>query len=257
MSRPIDEQVWQRMTAEIMSGMREWRLQHPKATLREMEHELDTRWARVRARMLEDMALASVAADWTATPAGSAARPAPTVERPCSRAAPTSARSKPTAGRMSSWNASMAVARPAGPGFSPLDEELGLLPGNLTPRLQEALVRLSTHIPSFAKAARELAWFTGAQVHPDTARQRTEAAGAVLVAYETAEAARHSARASRAALHARQPGAQCRRCHDPARAWPMDGGAHAGGGRGAAAPGDRRWPSRPHNQPVLFLAPHR
>jgi hypothetical protein len=75
-------------------------------------------------------------------------------------------------------------------GFSPLDEELGLLPGNLTPRLQEALVRLSTHIPSFAKAARELTFFTGAQVHADTARARTEAAGAVLVAYETAEAAR-------------------------------------------------------------------
>jgi hypothetical protein len=91
---------------------------------------------------------------------------------------------------MSSWNGSTAVARPAGPGFSPLDEELGLLPGNLTPRLQEALVRLSTHIPSFAKAARELTWFTGAQVHPDTARQRTEAAGAVLVAYQTAEATR-------------------------------------------------------------------
>ena len=75
-------------------------------------------------------------------------------------------------------------------GFSPLDEELGLLPGSLTPRLQEALVRLSTHIPSFAKAAREFSWFTGAAVHPDTARQRTEAAGAVLVTYQTSEAAR-------------------------------------------------------------------
>jgi predicted RNA-binding Zn-ribbon protein involved in translation (DUF1610 family) len=69
MSHPIDEQVWHQMTAEIMSGMREWRLAHPKATLREMEQELDRRWVRVRARMLEDMALASVAADWTATPA--------------------------------------------------------------------------------------------------------------------------------------------------------------------------------------------
>jgi hypothetical protein len=77
-----------------------------------------------------------------------------------------------------------------GPGVFPLDEELGLLPGNLTPRLQEALVRLSTHIPSFAKATRELTWFTGAQVHPDTARVRTQAAGAVLVDYETAEATR-------------------------------------------------------------------
>ncbi len=70
MSHPIDEQVWHRMTTEIMSGMREWREAHPKATLREIEQELDRRWVRVRARMLEDMALASVAADWTATPLG-------------------------------------------------------------------------------------------------------------------------------------------------------------------------------------------
>ena len=69
MSHPLDEQSWHRMTEEIMTGMRDWRLQHPKATLREMEHELDRRWARVRARMLEDMALASAAADWAATPA--------------------------------------------------------------------------------------------------------------------------------------------------------------------------------------------
>ena len=75
------------------------------------------------------------------------------------------------------------------PGFFPLDEELALLPGNLTPRLQEALVRLSTQQPSFATAARELTFFTGATVHPDTARRRTESAGAVLVASETAQAA--------------------------------------------------------------------
>ena len=61
MSRPINEQTWHRMTEEIMTGMREWRSQHPKATLREMEDELDARWVRVRARMLEAMAL-----DWTA-----------------------------------------------------------------------------------------------------------------------------------------------------------------------------------------------
>ena len=84
----------------------------------------------------------------------------------------------------------MAAARPAVPGFSPLDDELGLLPGSLTPRLQEALVRLSTQQPSFAKAATELTFFTGATLHADTARRRTEAAGAVLVAHQTAEAAR-------------------------------------------------------------------
>jgi hypothetical protein len=76
------------------------------------------------------------------------------------------------------------------PGFFPLDDELALLPGTLTLRLQESLVRLVTHIPSFAKASQEVAWLTGAHVHPDTARRHTEAAGAVLVAHETAEAAR-------------------------------------------------------------------
>jgi hypothetical protein len=34
-----------------------------------METELDARWARVRARMLEDLALASAAANWADTPA--------------------------------------------------------------------------------------------------------------------------------------------------------------------------------------------
>jgi hypothetical protein len=76
------------------------------------------------------------------------------------------------------------------PAFFPLDEELALLPGSLTPWLSEALVRLSTHIPSFAKATRELAFFTGVEVHPDTARHRTERAGTLLVSHETAEAAR-------------------------------------------------------------------
>jgi len=69
MNHPLDEQAWHRMTEEIRVGMREWRLQHPKATLREMEDELDRRWARVRARRLEAMALASAAADWAETPA--------------------------------------------------------------------------------------------------------------------------------------------------------------------------------------------
>ena len=76
-----------------------------------------------------------------------------------------------------------------GPGFFPLDEELGLLPGHLTPRLQEGLVRLSTHIPSFAKAACELAFFTQTEVHRSTARRLTEAAGAAAVAVADAAVA--------------------------------------------------------------------
>jgi hypothetical protein len=73
-------------------------------------------------------------------------------------------------------------------GFSPLDEELGLLPGQLTPRLQEGLVRLSTHIPSFAKAAKEFAFFTQVEVHRTTACRISEAAGASAVALQTQQA---------------------------------------------------------------------
>jgi hypothetical protein len=38
--------------------MHEWRAAHPKATLRQMEQELDHRWVLVRARMLAGMAVA-------------------------------------------------------------------------------------------------------------------------------------------------------------------------------------------------------
>lgn len=55
---------WEKLSEEVLSGMKEWRLQHPRATLREMEAALDARLARMRARMLEDMALASRAANW-------------------------------------------------------------------------------------------------------------------------------------------------------------------------------------------------
>jgi len=57
------DQGWERLAEEVLSGMKEWRLQHPRATLREMEEALDKRLDRMRARMLEDMALASEAAN--------------------------------------------------------------------------------------------------------------------------------------------------------------------------------------------------
>src|ERR1041384_2110650 len=82
----------------------------------------------------------------------------------------------------------MVSAPPVEVGFFPLDDELGLLPGQFTPRLQEGLVRLSTHIPSFAKAAREFAFWTQVDVHRSSACRLTEAAGATVVALQTAEA---------------------------------------------------------------------
>lgn len=75
-----------------------------------------------------------------------------------------------------------------GPGIFPLDEELELLPGALTPSLQEDLVRLGTWLP-FARAATELARLRGVRVSEATARGRTEALGAAYVAVQAAQAA--------------------------------------------------------------------
>jgi ribosomal protein S27AE len=69
MNQPISEALWQHLTQDVMTEMRAWRVAHPKATLREIEIELDTQLNRMRARMLEDIALASPAADWADTPA--------------------------------------------------------------------------------------------------------------------------------------------------------------------------------------------
>jgi YgiT-type zinc finger domain-containing protein len=54
---------WQELAEEVMTGMKEWRLQHPRATLREIEQAFDERVAKVRARVIQDAAMASTAAD--------------------------------------------------------------------------------------------------------------------------------------------------------------------------------------------------
>lgn len=56
---------WRELAEEVMSGMKEWRLRHPRATLHEIENALDERLAKMRARMLADTALASAAAEMT------------------------------------------------------------------------------------------------------------------------------------------------------------------------------------------------
>lgn len=62
------EEHWRKVSEEVISGMKEWRDQHPAATLSEMEVAIDERQNRLRARMLEDAALTSLKADWSQTP---------------------------------------------------------------------------------------------------------------------------------------------------------------------------------------------
>jgi predicted RNA-binding Zn-ribbon protein involved in translation (DUF1610 family) len=64
---------WRVLSEEVLSGMQDWRAAHPRATFAEIETEVETQLSRLRARMLEDTALASRAADLTAAPAAARA----------------------------------------------------------------------------------------------------------------------------------------------------------------------------------------
>ena len=67
-----------------------------------------------------------------------------------------------------------------GKGFFPLDKELGLLPGGLTPLGHEQLVRLAGWMP-FGRAAEMFADFTGIAVSSGMSRRYTEEAGEAYV----------------------------------------------------------------------------
>lgn len=60
------EARWRELTEEVMTGVKDWRVQHPKATFQEIEAVVDEGLAGVRARMLQDAALASAATDVSA-----------------------------------------------------------------------------------------------------------------------------------------------------------------------------------------------
>lgn len=83
----------------------------------------------------------------------------------------------------------MGCARPAKEVFSPLDEELGLLPAQVTPILYENLVRLGAWMP-FEEAAEMLKAFTGAQVSEFAVRQSSLAAGEAYVNEQSQEVER-------------------------------------------------------------------
>jgi len=75
--------------------------------------------------------------------------------------------------------------RPAGPVFFPLDERCKLLPGQFSPHLVEAIVRLGTALP-FEQVPELLVFLTGVHVSVETVRRLTEGAGAAQVAVEQA-----------------------------------------------------------------------
>lgn len=83
----------------------------------------------------------------------------------------------------------MRNVQPAEQGFFPLDEELELLPGNLTPHSHESLVRLGAWMP-FEKAAALLTGLLGVAVSQSRGRRCTQAAGKAYVELQTEAADR-------------------------------------------------------------------
>jgi hypothetical protein len=81
----------------------------------------------------------------------------------------------------------MQCARPARSGFSPLDEQLGLVPGTLTPRSQDHLTHLAMWMP-FERATQMLKALTGVQISEATARRNAYRVGEALVAVQRAQA---------------------------------------------------------------------
>lgn len=49
---------------EMVSGLTEWRLEHPRATFEEIEKEVDRRLERYRAKLLEEAAAMSEMREW-------------------------------------------------------------------------------------------------------------------------------------------------------------------------------------------------
>jgi len=59
-----NDPAWQKLVDEIVSGLAEWRQQHPRATFSEIERETMKRMGELQARMMQEMALESKSRDW-------------------------------------------------------------------------------------------------------------------------------------------------------------------------------------------------
>jgi YgiT-type zinc finger domain-containing protein len=60
------EGEWNRSSEEVIREVTEWREEHPKATLREIEAEIDLCLSKLRAKMITDTANQSMSARWEA-----------------------------------------------------------------------------------------------------------------------------------------------------------------------------------------------
>lgn len=184
MAEPDDPaRRWEEATRAAYQELQAWRKDHPKATLIEMERFLEEQLNRLRRGLLEDLASSSPAAN------GRDGRLCPTCGGQCEARGQHERTLTLVGDEQLRLRRSYLVCEACGAGRFPLDDELGLLPGTLSPRLQEAIVRLSTSLP-FGQAVREVAWLLGVSLSERTAGRLTEQAGATSVRLQLAEVER-------------------------------------------------------------------
>jgi len=66
MEKEKGKEEWRKVSEKVIEGSSEWRKGHPKATLREIEEEIDKQLSEMRARMITDIAQESASAEWEA-----------------------------------------------------------------------------------------------------------------------------------------------------------------------------------------------
>lgn len=94
--------------------------------------------------------------------------------------------SPPTTTRVLPLSEAIQCVPPVVRGFSPLDEELALLPGTLTPSLVETAVRLGSWMP-FPEGAKMLEYLIKVEVSEPTIRRDTQESGEAYVEIQSAE----------------------------------------------------------------------
>ena len=173
----------QRTTAaeDIQQEFHRWCEDHPQATLAEIEQGLEEHLNRLRRRLLEGE-LAPRGGD-------GASVACPVCAAPCEARGQRERTLLLPGDEQLRLERTYVMCQGCGLGRFPLDEVLELAPGSLSPRLQQAVVRLSSSLP-FGQAAREVAWLLDVSVSDRLACRVTEQAGATSVALHATDVER-------------------------------------------------------------------
>src|SRR6266566_3951852 len=182
--QPEDLQArWNAQGEDIFAAVAQWRAAHPRATLAEIEYAVDEQMNRLRARMIEQAAQASAAAE-SETSQG-------LVCEQCGQALQARGRAKRRwqthGGQEVEVERTYVTCPQCGGGFFPLDQELQVPDRHLLPHAQDTLVSLSSELP-FGRAVTHLERTLGVVVHASTARRQTLAVGQRVLAVQNTQA---------------------------------------------------------------------